>query len=137
MVGGRVGVGFVDGVGLAGVNAGVCGGTTGASEASFGGAVGVALGVTMMFGVGIAVASWVSSLVGLISGWMVAIAEGGGTAVDWGSSAPPQALNRPAPPASNAVASMVFRSFILLRECPIKKMVPKRPAKLDGNVEEA
>lgn len=108
-------MGFVDGGELAGVNVGVCGEASGASEAGFGGAAGVALGVTVIFGVGIEVASWVSSIVGLIAGWMVWVAEGEGTAVDCGSSAPPQAPNRPAPLASNKVTSMVFSSFILCK----------------------
>ena len=117
MVGGRVGVGFVDGGGPAGVAVAVCGGTVGTSDVGSSSAAGAALAV----GTGVGVTSWVPPFVGSTSGCAVAVAIADGMAVDCGSPAPPQAAKSPAPAAIDAVAKMVLRNLMLCGKVELTK----------------
>ena len=115
MVGGRVGVGFVDG----GVAVAVCGGSVGTSDVGSSSAAGVALAV----GTGVGVASWAPPFVGSTSGCAAAVPIADGMAVDCGSPAPPQAAKSPAPAAINAVTRMVFRTLMLCGKVELTKVL--------------
>ena len=117
MVGGRVGLGFVDGGGLAGVAVAVCGGAVGTSDVGSSSAAGVALAV----GNGVGVASWALPFVGSTSGCAAAVGIADGMAVDRGSPAPPQAAKSPALAAIDEVTRMVFRNLMLFGKVELTK----------------
>jgi hypothetical protein len=116
-------------VGGTGVNVAV--GTVVAIAGTVGGGVGVPSVVSVVTdgalgsvdggaggGVAVGIGGWVPPGVG--SAWRsgVAVTARDGTGVVEGSSAPPHAPKKPAPPASNTVNNMDFRNFIVCETVP-------------------